>query len=406
MSDSSATISQRRDVPGLSGARALAAIAVIGTHAGFVSGQSLQHHPFSALLARLDFGVTLFFLLSGFLLSRQFLAEPERLQWRGLRAFWRRRFLRILPAYWLAIAVVLLWLSPTRPHAGDWWSYLLLIQTYNGHNLNPDLTQMWTLGVELSFYLLLPMLLIAARWFPVPRPWRVAGLLVAMIAAALGSELYIHIAVSGETQTLLWLPNYLDWFALGIGLAALTVEGVLPTSWYRAPRRWATSPGTCWALGLILLWFATTPIGGPRDLTPATTWEWTSRHLLYGGSAFFLLLPLVAGAEPWTDALLGNRFMRWLGDCSYGIYLWQTAIVLHLQSVLGWRAFTGHFVPLFLGSVLVATAAGAVSWHLVERPLLRRFSASWRSRSTLAGVPRPRASGVARLRAGRSAVRV
>jgi peptidoglycan/LPS O-acetylase OafA/YrhL len=321
-----------------------------------------------------------------------------------LRTFWRRRFLRILPAYWLAVVVTLLWLSPTRPTGKDWWSYLLLVQTYNNHNLNPDLSQMWTLGVELSFYLALPTLLLLARRLPIRRSWRLAGLLVLMVAGAIASELYIHVTAGTETNSLLWLPNFLDWFALGIGLAALTVDGVLPESWYRAPRQWATSPGTCWALGLILLWLTTTPIGGPRDIAPATTWEWTLKHLLYGGSAFFLLLPLVVGTQPWTDAVLGNRFMRWLGECSYGIYLWQTAIVLHLQKAFGWPVFTGHFAPLFLASVGTAIAAGALSWHVLEQPILRRFSHSWRSRSTAQGTPRPRLAGIPRPRTGRSAV--
>lgn len=398
-------IAARRDFPALSGARAIAAIAVIGTHAGFLSGRSLGHRPFAGLLARLEFGVTLFFLLSGFLLSRQFLAEPHRLHWQGLRTFWRRRFLRILPAYWLAITVVLLWLSPTRPTKSDWWSYLLLIQTYDHRNLNPDLSQMWTLGVELSFYLALPMLLLVARRFPIRHTWRLATLLVVMVAAALASELFIHSAIGSETESLLWLPNYLDWFALGIGLAALTVEGALPASWYGVPRRWASCPGTCWALGLILLWFTTTPIGGPRDVSPASTWEWTLKHLLYGGSAFFLLLPLVAGAEQWTDLMLGNRFARWLGECSYGLYLWQTAIVLHLQSALGWPVFSGHFAPLFLASVAVSVAAGGLSWYLWERPLLRRFSVSWRSRAAASGTPRSRRLGLVRPRGSGSAAR-
>jgi peptidoglycan/LPS O-acetylase OafA/YrhL len=363
----------------------------------------LHNQPFAGLLARLEFGVTLFFLLSGFLLSRQFLAEPERLNLRGLRTFWRRRFLRILPAYWLAIVVALLLLSPTRPTASDWWSYLLLIQTYDHHNANPDLSQMWTLGVELSFYLALPMLLLLARRFRLRTTWRLPALLALMALGALGSELYIHLAVSNETQALLWLPNYLDWFALGIGLAALTVDGVLPPSWYPAPRRWAASPGTCWVLGLVLLWFATTPLGGPRDVSPATTWEWTLKHLLYGGSAFFLLLPLVAGTEQWTDRLLGNRFMRWIGECSYGIYLWQTAVVLHLLSALGWPVFTGHFGPLFVGSVFIATAAGAASWHLLEQPLLRRFSHSWRSRASSSATAPARRFALPRLRSSGSA---
>jgi peptidoglycan/LPS O-acetylase OafA/YrhL len=392
MTTSAPTIAGRRDFPALSGARAVAAYSVVATHAAFQSGRSLGTQPLAGLLSRLDFGVTLFFLLSGFLLSRQFLADHRSLHRATLRTFWRRRFLRILPAYWVAVGVVLAVLTFVHLTAGDSLSYLFLLQTYNHHEVDPSLSQMWTLSVELTFYVALPLLLALGHRLPLPRRHRITGLIVLMMMAALAANLLFHAADGSETETLQWLPVYLDWFGLGIALASLTVNADDPLPWQRGPLRWAQSPGTCWIIGGLLLYFATLPLAGPRNLLPSTTWEWTIKHEIYGGAAFFLLLPLVAGTVTWPNQVLGNRVMRWLGEVSYGVYLWHLALLVWIQRSLHWQIFSGHFPALFGLTALAATAAAAVSWYLLERPLLRRFSTSWRRPSPPATPPPPTAS--------------
>jgi peptidoglycan/LPS O-acetylase OafA/YrhL len=119
-------------------------------------------------------------------------------------------------------------------------------------------------------------------------------------------------------------------------------------------------------------------LGGPRSLLASTTWEWTLRHYLFAGSAFFLLLPLIVGRETWPDRLLGNRVMTWLGEVSYGVYLWHLGLLLALRRWFGYDVFSGHFAVSFLSAAVAATAVAGLSWHVIERPLLRRFSQSWR----------------------------
>lgn len=376
----------RRDFPALNGARAVAAYVVVATHAGFTSGRSLGTGAFAGVLARLDFGVTLFFLLSGFLLSRQFLADPARLHPAGVRHFWRRRLLRILPAYWLATATVLAVLGPGNPSLSQWLSYMLMVQDYDNQAGNPALSQMWTLSVELQFYFLLPLLLYLARRVRGGPPRQLAVLVVGMWLVSLGCEIGLHAGYGPAGQPYLWLPLYLDWFALGIVLAAVSTARQDAPRWLREPVRWAQSAGTCWIIGALLFWLATLPLGGPRDLTSPTGWEWTFKHQLYGAAAFFLLLPLVAGTARWTDQLLGNRTMSWLGEVSYGVYLWHLALLLRIQQWFGWPIFGGHFWELFLATAAAATVVAGLSWHLVERPLLRRYSTSWRR-----SAPPPRA---------------
>jgi peptidoglycan/LPS O-acetylase OafA/YrhL len=380
VSGAAAPDSGRLNLSALSGVRAVAAYAVIATHAGFQSGLSLDGGSFGPALARLNFGVTLFFLLSGFLLSRQFLTDSSRLSPGRIGQFWRRRALRILPAYWLAIVGTLWLLSKQHSSGLDWASYLLLVQTYDHHYTNNSLSQTWTLVVEFAFYAVLPVLIWASRRIPRPRGQQLTILVVAMCAVALGDNLFTHFRSGGGTESLLWLPEYLDWFALGILLASVSVEP-RTTRWRRVLSDWAQAPGTCWIVGALFFWILTLPLAGPLDVSAATTWQWTLYHDLAGLSAFFFLLPLTQGGTAWTQALLGNRFMVWLGEISYGVYLWHLGLLVAIARWFGWHAFSGHFIELYLLTVGGATLAAAASWHLVERPLLRRFSSSWRRTS-------------------------
>jgi peptidoglycan/LPS O-acetylase OafA/YrhL len=368
-------------VSGLDGARAIAAYGVIGTHAGFNSGRSLDHGALAPFVARLDFGVTLFFLLSGFLLFRPFAAAAITGQVTPrLRSFWWRRALRILPAYWIAVSVTLGFISYRHASGAEWWSNLLLIQTYNGQYLDASLSQMWTLVVEIAFYAALPLLA------GVPRVWPRAGstvrrhlvLLAGIAGLALAANLVGHLR-HGSAASLLWLPTYLDWFALGMFLALASCIPVTGARWRRVLDDWAGASGTCWIAGALVFWMSTLPLGGPYSLIPATTWEWTLKHYLYGAAAFLFLLPIMLGdPRGWAQRLLAHGVLRRLGEISYGVYLWHLPLLIYIQRRMHWRVFDGHFLALFLITSVAATALAALSFYFVERPLLRRLSQPWR----------------------------
>lgn len=368
-------------VGGLDGARAVAAYGVIATHVGFNTGRSLDHGPLAPFLARLDFGVTVFVLLSGFLLFRPFaMAAISGRPAPRLGSFWWRRALRILPAYWIAVTVTLAVLSYRHATGADWWSYLLMVQTYDGHDVNASLSQMWTLAVEIAFYAVLPLLaklprLVPRRISPVQRE---IALLIGLALAALASNIVGH-QVSGTAASQLWLPTYLDWFALGMLLAVASCLPPDHARWRRTLDEWAGSPGSCWTAGALVFWISTLPLSGPRNLIPATAWEWTIKHYLYGAAAFLFLLPLMIGDDhAWSQRLLSHPVARWLGEISYGVYLWHLPLLIVIQRQMHWRLFDGHFVALFALTSLAATAAAAGSYYLLERPLLRRFSRPWR----------------------------
>jgi peptidoglycan/LPS O-acetylase OafA/YrhL len=383
-------VAERR-FPALDGVRAFAAFAVVCTHVGFISGRSLQSDVLGPVLSRGDFGVAVFFVLSGFLLYRPFAlhvlagAPAPRLG----RFLWRR-VVRIGPALVLFVLITLTFITQYRVRGSDYLHYLLLIQTYDHHDYDPNLAQLWTLAIELSFYLLLPVLgWLCAR---AARDLRRAvlaqlGMLIVLAILPVCFNVYqLHFLPA--SQALLWLPAYTDWFAIGMALAALSSlprDAMVLVRLRCALGDWAAAAGTCWLVAAVLYLLTTLPLGNPRTLAPALFWQWTAQHALYGAAAFFLVLPLVLADHPQLDRVLGGRIARFGGNISYSVYLWHVPLMPKVQSALGYRQFDGHFAGLLAATLACSIAAATASWYLIERPALRYVSLPWRRPSRQAG---------------------
>lgn len=368
-------MSDDRSFPALDGLRGIAALSVVLTHVAFLTGEVISPGVFAPLLSRLNFGVTLFFLLSGFLLYRPFVrAAMGGRPVPGPGRFWLRRALRIFPAYWLALAVVVP-VAGTAPFTtGDLVAYATLTHTYAETLNDPALTQMWTLVVELSFYALLPLLARASLRGrdPVAVLRRQAVLLAGLVAATVAYVPVVRTLWPEQRQLLLWLPAYLDWFALGMALAVASVVLASPELTARCRLGVLSRVGedavTCWVIGGLLLWTATLPLAGPRTLDPPTGWEWALQHGLYGAAATFFLLPCVLGEK--LSGLLGSRPLRFLGEISYGIYLWHLGVVLVVFRVLDRPIFGAGFWSILGPTVLVTIVIATASYRLLERPVL------------------------------------
>lgn len=384
-----ATVPRTERFAALDGLRALACYSVLATHVGFVTGRSFGSGVLAPWLARLDTSVPIFLSLSGFLLYRPFVQQamlggPSP---RVLDFYWRRA-LRVLPAYWLAIAATLALLSTREASVRDWLAYLTLTQTYSGHDVDPSLTHMWTLVVEVSFYLILPVLALSLRGRgtnPNQLLRRQCGLLALLVVGSIGWQAAaLHVTAIGPVGTT-WLPGTIDWFALGMFLAVLSC---VPESCGALPRlrttldQWAQSPGACWLMALVLYWFVTLPIGGPLATAVPTAWQHITKNVLEAVIVFFMMLPMTIGRGGIIGQVLGCRVSRFFGEISYGVYLWHLPMLILISKKLGLPVFQGHYPEYFLLTAASATLLGALSWYFFERPLLRRFSRAWRRSGT------------------------
>jgi peptidoglycan/LPS O-acetylase OafA/YrhL len=372
--------------PCFDGFRAAAAFAVLVLHVAYASGETLRNEAVRPYLARLDIGVAIFFLISGFLLYRPFVAA----QFAGrsgpaVLPFFARRFLRIYPAYWLATtAVVYLfhtWPGGTISSAKDFVLFYTLTHSYNLDTIFAPLLQAWTLATEVAFYLFLPAWALLVRRIALTgspsRRLRVELVgLAGLVCISFVYRIVVLTAVTDDTrvgQLLMWLPAWLDLFAMGMVLAVARVW--LNERGLRAPFALERShaPAVCWALAGLLFWVVSTRLGISRDTPGFTTAQDVGVHYLYGLTAFFFLLPGIFGPQDkgLVRRLLRNRAVQAAGVVSYGIYLWHENWI---EMYFDWRevpVFSGHFWSLLAAVVGLTVVSATVSWIAVERPLLR-----------------------------------
>ncbi len=137
--------------------RALAALGVLFAHVGFLS-QTIARHRYGAGVANLSIGVAVFFAISGFLLYRPFFnSEITAAPRPPATDFLRRRVLRIVPAYWLALTVLAIYPGLPVVHTHEWWRYYFFLQVYSPLFAIFGLTVAWSLCIEVTFYALLPL---------------------------------------------------------------------------------------------------------------------------------------------------------------------------------------------------------------------------------------------------------
>ena len=243
----------------LDGLRAAAAGAVLLTHVGGLTGYTVTGTPVSWVLSRGDVGVPIFFTLSGLLLYRPWAAAAlTGQQTVPLGTYLRRRALRILPAYWAVVIVALLWLNaPDARHAWPWVQYLLLIQNYDAHPWWSGtgaigLAQAWSLVVEASFYLVLPLIAAVLTWVASrggpPDVARRARRLLAGIAV-LGASSFGFAVLTQHPRLALWfegtLPPLMIWFCAGMATAVLLAWAAAEEQAAPAGGRLAGRPAGC-----------------------------------------------------------------------------------------------------------------------------------------------------------------
>ena len=264
--------------------------------------------------SRMDAGVTVFFVISGYLLYRPFARALLHDRARpGFRRYARHRILRIVPAYWVVVLVSFL-LAPAVSGAAaaaeakpDLWTifrFVTFTQVYWKDSLSGPFPQAWSLATELCFYLFLPLF----AWVLARRPARdVAGrlrqqwiALGGLVVVATLFRLFVVLTQSAYdadagpgayTQMKAWLPNHLDIFAIGMALALLSVQRDELGRHGGAGRtleRWMRRPGaaTCsWLVAFGFLAVATLVLGLDTTAITYTPVQEFTRQWTYGAIA-------------------------------------------------------------------------------------------------------------------------
>ncbi|GAB3694420.1 acyltransferase [Actinocorallia lasiicapitis] len=357
----------------LDGLRAVAIGLVVALHVAGSTGKNSADSLLWRMVGNGGVGVTIFFVLSGFLLYRPFArAALDGAAPPSVRRYLIRRGLRILPAYWLMLIFTLLVFGQNREHAGSprtWLELLTLTHPYDPdpwwRGLGPQgLGPVWSLSVEASFYLLLPGLAwVLHRWARGS-----AGRLLAGIGVVGGLSLAEAAAVrySGDIGLLfaneLLLPRSLLIFACGMALAVLAERPGALTEAVGAV------PGLCWTVAACGLALVATPLATPA-YGPQNAHQYLVTILLYPVIALAVAAPAVfAPAGRVVAAVLGNPVAVQLGLVSYGVFLWHSPVIESWYALTGRPLYAGDFTLLLgvtlLGSLIVA----ALSHVFVEEP--------------------------------------
>jgi peptidoglycan/LPS O-acetylase OafA/YrhL len=355
--------------------RAVAALCVFAGHT--VTGvYALAQHPKLFLWAvELAYeGVGIFFLISGFLLYRPFLvARREGRQFR-LGTYAKRRVLRIVPAYWVALTIFIAAGFVSGVTTSNWWIFYAFGQIYSPVNIGHGIGVAWTLCIEVTFYAALPLFVVVCAWLGRRRGSFAPDVVLLVVLATASLAFRAHFSAFTQVATVSTLAGTFFWFALGMGLAIWSVR--LEERRVRVPR--APSWGRLWP---VASWAAAVGLFALNHLIQAkigfagldARGAVVVTHALYGLSALFVLLPAVFAerqAGP-VQSVLRLRVLAWVGLISYGFYLYHTIVIDQLNEVAKDAGVSARYAFVAICSFVVTLACASASYYVLERPIMR-----------------------------------
>jgi peptidoglycan/LPS O-acetylase OafA/YrhL len=361
--------------------RGIAVIAVVATHTSFFVALKGVH----ATQVRFGFiSVTVFFVLSAFLLYGPFVharlaAEPPP----STGAYAWRRFLRVVPAYYVTLTVVALVLGFSYVFTAEGvGTYYGFAQVYRPDWVLRGLVQAWTLDVEVVFYALLPLWAAAMRRLRASSvDQKVRQELIACAAIVVLSLAYkVAITATGAIDGHYGRPlqlnfvTFMDDFAIGMALATLAARYHAARDQPRALRLVDRFPSIAWGVGGAALGIGVVTLGLLGQVGDLRTngAPYVVRHYLIEVIAVGLLVPAMFGnpARGLIRRLLRNRALLYVGMVSYGVYLWHLAVLEQLER-WDFESLGGHpSVVWFAAALPISLLLATVSYYAIERPFL------------------------------------
>ncbi len=389
----------RTRLAGFDGLRACAALSIAVYHVDFWHLASHRQH---ALLAQLRVGVWIFFALSGFLLYRGWAqahldgrAEPV------LGEYFRHRVLRIFPAYWVALIFFTAihegaFLTPAAG-VGGVVRHFTLTQIYTTFaDTVTGLPQTWSLAVEVTFYLALPLYALALRALG-----RRLGALAEYVGIGSLAVLWLvwTIATRGDAIRQQWLPNFAMAFGVGMLLAVVATDAAAG-SWLRRAGEWLGAHGVLSWVGAALALVVRSRFTIPYENDLGSQIGYSIAAILFvapvvfdrSNSSMATATTATATTATATTAIghtksalmrvLDNPVARFLGRISYGIFLWHYLLIVLVRNDWFHRP-EGNINEFALAAVAIplTIAVATLSWYVIERPASRAGRVSREARA-------------------------
>ena len=351
---------KRRYITGLDGIRAIAVIMV------------LAYHLKLALFKSGFLGVTVFFVLSGYLITGILISEVEEEGTIDLKNFWLRRIRRLVPAV-MSMAVVIIFVSAVVNRIiftkgckdflasvlgfNNWWQIFNKVSYFEAAGVPSPFTHCWSLAIETQFYLIYPLILLGIYKLAKSRGEGRAkrGLLfagVTLLLALISVILMIVLFNPQQDASRVYYGTDTRAFSLLFGaLLAILWE-------YRmVPRRLSASVNmVLGSVSFAVLLVMTIAINGSSNF-------WYRGGQFFGTILTVLMVYAVSGRKTWLSRFLSNPVLKWIGDRSYSIYLWHYPIILLISK--GIKA--SWWITLI--EIVLSVVLAELSYRFIETPI-------------------------------------